>query len=154
MPNLYMLIGIPCSGKSTWIEKNVNREEAVVLSSDAYIQSVADMSGSTYNEVFSNSIKLANENLKKELSKAIIDNKAIFWDQTNISINSRKKKLNDPRLQHYVKYAIVFNTPFDCCLSRNNQRIGKVIPLCVMESMRNNFEYPTYSEDFFNISEA
>ena len=50
MTTVYMLVGVPASGKSTWVS-NQKFEDVIIASSDAYIDTVAAKSGKTYNEV-------------------------------------------------------------------------------------------------------
>ena len=57
-PLLFMLAGIPTSGKSTYISKLLRDfPDAVVISTDDYIEAVARETGKTYNEVFNDNIK-------------------------------------------------------------------------------------------------
>jgi len=55
-PVLWMLVGVPGSGKSTWIEETELDEgqgqDTVILSTDDYIEHIASIRGTTYNEVF------------------------------------------------------------------------------------------------------
>ncbi len=51
MPKLYMLIGVPASGKSTWLKKNMS-PDSVIVSSDDHVERLAAMQGKTYNEAF------------------------------------------------------------------------------------------------------
>ena len=43
MPKLYMLIGVPATGKSTWVEKH--KGDALVISSDDLIEAYAAEQG-------------------------------------------------------------------------------------------------------------
>ena len=55
MNQLLMLCGIPTSGKSTYVQKLKTLDDwkdAVVLSTDNYIEEYAKGVGQTYNEVF------------------------------------------------------------------------------------------------------
>ncbi len=91
-----MLSGIPTSGKSTYVSRLLEKPEfnnAVVLSTDNYIQKIADQENLTYDEVFDKTIKDANKQLNLDLSEAIKNNRSIIHDQTNLTIKSRAKKL-------------------------------------------------------------
>ena len=59
MPTIYMLIGVPASGKSTWVEQN--KGNALVISTDNLIEAYAANLGKTYNEVFKEQIKIATK---------------------------------------------------------------------------------------------
>lgn len=148
-PTLYMLIGLPGSGKSTWI-KNCNINNCVVLSTDDYIERQAQRLGKTYDELFRISIAAADVNLAKDLNEAIDTGKNIIWDQTNLSNSVRAKKLY--RIpNNYRKVAIVFRVPDDVLEQRLDNRPGKTIPEHVINNMKKSFEYPKLSEGFDEI---
>ena len=50
-----MLIGVPASGKSTWVNKSIGSimcNDTFVYSTDAYIEKIAENLGMTYDDVF------------------------------------------------------------------------------------------------------
>ena len=51
-PVAYILIGLPGSGKSTWIRNNQTKDDFVVISSDDEIEKYAKSQSKTYSEVF------------------------------------------------------------------------------------------------------
>ena len=67
MPTFYMLIGVPASGKTTWVEKN--KGDALVISSICFNEAYAADHGMTYNEVFKEQIKIATAVVKIEAQK-------------------------------------------------------------------------------------
>ena len=73
MPTLYMLIGVPAAGKSTWVKQHQNAN-TLVASSDDYIERQAERMGSTYNDVFDDFIKSANTHAIATAKKAFSDN--------------------------------------------------------------------------------
>ena len=92
MPKLYMLVGVPGAGKSTWI-KNHADGAAMVLSTDDKIEAAARAQGKTYSEVFKDEIKAATSGMAQDLLRALRDGRDIILDQTNITRKSRKEKL-------------------------------------------------------------
>jgi len=152
-PLLFMLSGIPTSGKSTYI-RGLLRDfpDAVVISTDDYIEAAAKETGKTYNEVFDDNIKAANTNLNDKVNSAIKARKTIIWDQTNLTCNARRKKLSRfPK--SYIKALIYFNIDLDTALERNTNRPGKVIPPALLRDMHDNYELPTDADraNFSNI---
>ena len=142
-PLLFMLAGIPTSGKSTYI-RGLLRDfpDAVVISTDDYIEAAAKETGKTYNEVFDDNIKAANTNLNDKVASAIKAGKTIIWDQTNLTCNVRRKKLSRfPK--SYIKALVYFNIDLDTALERNTNRLGKVIPPALLRDMHDNYELPT-----------
>jgi Predicted kinase len=91
-----MLCGIPTSGKSTYVEKLKKLDhwkDAVVLSTDSYIEKEAKRMGLTYNQVFDDVIGDATRELELQLNMAKDKGKNIIYDQTNLTIKTRRKKL-------------------------------------------------------------
>lgn len=143
------MIGVPGSGKSTWLSKQ-DTTNAALLSTDNYIESQA-INGQTYNDVFKDTIKAATIAMNSDLKFAIESGKDIYWDQTNLNAKSRKGKLaNIP--DDYEKIAVIFPTPDKEELKKRlDSRPGKSIPGHVMQSMIQNFTIPTEEEGFDQI---
>ena len=151
-PTLTMLVGVPASGKSTWIEQQGfwDRTDLMILSTDNFIESVAVGMGKTYYEVFQDTIKQAEKNLEECLQIAIKNDMDIVWDQTNLTRKSRKYKLR--RIpSHYKKVAKVFSIPAQeewHARLTSAERAGKIIPTNILQAMAANFEPPTLDEGF------
>ena len=150
MPKCYQLIGVPGAGKSTWITKQEWAKDCVVVSTDEFVEAYAKQQGKTYNEVFDAYMSLAVQLMADKVVKARQEGKDIIWDQTSMSIKSRKRKFN--MLRDYEHIAVVFNTPEPDELKRRlDSRPGKNIPDHVMKSMMDNFDMPTTDEGFSEI---
>jgi predicted kinase len=147
MPTLYMLVGVPGSGKTTWIEKN--KHNAVVLSTDNYIERYAMKTGKTYNDMFKELIGVATKQMEKDLAYAVEENRDIIWDQTNLTAKSRKSKLSKIP-NNYKKIAVFFSVPSDL-RDRLASRPGKNIPEPVIISMINQLQPPTKEEGFDEV---
>lgn len=147
MPTLYMMIGVPGSGKTTWIKNN--KHNAVVLSTDDYIERVAEKQGKTYSEVFKDAIGPATDQMEKDLIQAIRNERDIIWDQTNLTAKARKGKLSRMP-KNYRKVAVYFSVPQDL-RDRLASRPGKVIPEPVIISMINQLQPPTKEEGFDEV---
>ena len=83
MSELIMLCGIPTSGKSTYVEKLKKLDywkDAVVLSTDNYIEKQAQRLGLTYNQVFDDVIKDATRELEMEFNWSKSKGRNIIWD--------------------------------------------------------------------------
>jgi predicted kinase len=145
-----MLCGIPTSGKSTYVEKLKKLDywkDAVVLSTDAYIEKEAQRMGMTYNQVFDDVIDDATRELELQLNMAKDKGRDIIWDQTNLSIKTRKKKLAKLP-SFYARGVIYFEISLEEALERNKYREGKFIPESILKRMWHQFEIPTRNEDF------
>jgi predicted kinase len=150
MPECAFLCGIPCSGKSTFVnelKKIPYWENAVVLSTDDYIEKVAQEHNTTYREIFDECIDEATRQLELALIEAKDKGENIIYDQTNLTIKTRKKKLSKlPSI--YARGVIYFDITLEEALRRNENREGKYIPKSVLKRMYHQFEVPTIEEGF------
>ena len=150
MPKCYQLIGVPGSGKSTWVKNQDWSSDCVVVSTDEFVEDYAKEVGSTYNEVFDDYMPTAVNLMAEKVVRAREAGKDIIWDQTSMSIKSRKRKFN--MLKNYEHIAVVFKTPEKEELARRlASRPGKNIPDYVMRSMIDNYDVPTEDEGFSQI---
>lgn len=150
-PFLCMLCGVPFSGKTTfrgWAFDN----NYVHISTDDVIQKTATLFCRTYNECFRDLIKFAEKEIRRELATAVLRNKDVVWDQTNLTVDSRAKKIA-LLPKDYYKIVYIFPTPDDEVLAKRQSYIEgvKSIPPDVMDGMKANFVYPTYEEGWNEI---
>lgn len=150
MPKVYMLIGVPGSGKSTWIKNQDWAKDLPVISSDRFIDEHAELVGKTYNEVFDDYIAIATKLSENQARVCHANNLDCIWDQTNIGIKGRIRKLG--MLPSYTAIAVVFKTPDpEEHAHRLASRPGKSIPDKVMKNMIDNLVMPTEDEGFSEI---
>lgn len=150
MPTCYQLIGVPGSGKSTWIKNQPWAKDAVVVSTDNHVEDYAEKMGKTYSEVFDKYMPTAVQLMTDDVINASKNNLDIIWDQTSTTVASRKRKFK--MLPKYKHIAVVFTTPnAEELKKRLGSRPGKTIPDHVIRSMINNFEMPTKAEGFSDI---
>jgi predicted kinase len=150
MSKCYQLIGVPCAGKSTWIKNQEWAKDCVVVSTDEFVEDYARECGSTYSEVFDDYMPTAVKLMADRVVRAREQGRDIIWDQTSVSVKSRKRKFN--MLPNYEHIAVVFTTPDEGELTRRlASRPGKNIPDFVMRSMIDSFEMPTLEEGFTEI---
>lgn len=151
-PTLIMLVGLPCSGKSTEVQYLQRCFDAVVLSTDDFIEARAKQLKTTYNKIFDATIGEATFDMEKRLQEAVSQRKSIIWDQTNLTPASRKKKLAQVPNDYYPM-AYVFNTEFEEILNRNEERgkKGKLIPYDVLQKMKKQYKVPSKEEGFKEV---
>ena len=148
MAECVMLVGIPCSGKSTYVEKLKTIpywSNSVILSTDNYIENVAQEHNTTYNEIFEDCISEATRQLELEFIMAKDKGKNLIWDQTNLTVKTRKKKLSKLP-SFYARGVIYFEISLEEALERNKNREGKFIPESILKRMYQQLEVPTLEE--------
>jgi predicted kinase len=146
----YQLIGVPASGKSTWVESQDWALTCARVSTDKWVEIYAKEVGKTYSEVFTDFMPTAVDLMAKEVVAAREMGRDIIWDQTSTTVKSRARKFN--MLPDYEHIAVVFKTPEHKELMRRlMSRPGKEIPDHVVASMIASFELPTKEEGFSEI---
>jgi len=141
-----LLIGAPCSGKSTYY--NSYKMQGTRISRDDIVLELGAQN--TYNECWDVvDQQEVDHNLMVRYQTALRSGEDIIIDMTNMSKKSRRKWLNDSKLKKrgYQKKAIVFCTGEQVIIERAlNQRNTKNIPVKVIENMMKRFGFPMYDE--------
>ena len=146
----YQLIGVPGSGKSTWIKNQDWAKDLPVVSTDNFVEAYAQEQGKTYNEVFKDYMPTAVRLMANQAKICEANGVDVIWDQTSTTVNSRLKKFNT--LPGYEHIAVVFRTPDRAELDvRLSGRAGKHIPKSVIDSMIDGWDEPTEDEGFVEI---
>lgn len=145
---IWLMSGIPASGKSTWIQSRLNDESDVWCSRDAVRFSIVKEEEEYFShedlvfDTWINQIKdaLDNSNVKN-----------IYVDATHLNDKSRNKtlvRLPKDNIEKIVN--VVFTTPLNICLERNAQRTGRArVPDTVICNMYNTFKNPSENETIF-----
>lgn len=150
MPTCYQLVGVPASGKSTWVSNQNWISDFVIVSTDSYVDKFARRMNQTYSQVFDKVMPRAVRLMARKVNLAKRQGKDIIWDQTSTTVGSRKKKFR--MLPEYDHIAVVFSTPNMLELQKRlNSRPGKNIPDHVIQNMIKNFDMPSDSEGFVEI---
>jgi predicted kinase len=150
MSKCYQLVGVPASGKSTWIKNQDWALGLTVVSTDAFVEDYARAQGKTYSEVFEEYMPTAVNLMAEQVVRAREHGHTIIWDQTSTTVASRARKFR--MLPDYEHIAVVFQTPDEEEHQRRlKTRPGKVVPEAVLFDMVWNFEMPTEEEGFKEI---
>jgi predicted kinase len=142
-PYFLMIVGLPGSGKSTYI-KNHFDDPIRVHSSDAIRE---ELSGDANNQDINAKVfELLHSRVKEDLKNGI----SCVYDATNISWKKRKAFLDSINNISCYKICYVIATPYDICLEQNCTR-DRVVPEQVIKRMYMNFDIPWYNEGWNDI---
>lgn len=158
MPTVYMLIGLPGSGKSTIAEKLSKGEDAVIVSTDKIREELFGDEAIQSNEKYNGNTVfcIAHDRVKI----AMLEGKNVIFDATNVKRKDRKYFLDLLRPEKclalqktdykYRFHAILVATPYEKCLENNLNR-RRVVPEEVIKRMMCNFEVPMKFEGWDTI---
>ena len=161
MIKIFMMIGAPGIGKSTWAKNHADKlsNNYKIISRDEIRFKMLIGNGDankiklTTTEYFSKEDEVVKEFIS-QIKSCVKNNKDVFIDSTNLSIFSRnklKKELNfsDEEVEYI---AIFFVSPISVCLERNNKREGlKKVPYNSICNMCKKIQYPSEREHFKNV---
>lgn len=132
-------VGLPGSGKSTFVKQLAISENAVILSSDAIRQEL-------FGDATKQKSRVVFRTLYERLNNLVAKGFSVIVDATNIERDCRVFALR--KLPSTIKKeCYYFDTPYSICVARNQQR-KRHVPLLVMEKMRKHLEFPTVGEGF------
>ena len=86
MPKCYQLVGVPGSGKTTWINNQDWTRDCAYISTDRLVEEYAAAEGKTYSEVFNEYMPRAVELMAQEVIVAREAGRDIIWDQTSTTL--------------------------------------------------------------------
>ena len=140
LKRVWLTCGVPGSGKSTWVQKQISKNGGVWCSRDAVRFSMISDKDEYFaceNEVFDQWVS----NICSSIEDPLIDD--IYIDATHINDNSRKKILNRLPRNKFELTCVVFKVSLDTCLARNQMREGKAfVPEKVIRNMYKSFRFP------------
>lgn len=146
---LKVMVGVPGSGKSTWIEQEVAQLEddhrtTCVVSRDFVRKSLL----SDHDGYFDKEVEVFNEFVRQINEAMELGIDVVFADATHISPASRAKLLSrlaaDPRTKLTFE---VIDVPLDVAIKRNAQRSGFArVPDSAIKNMKRGFSIPAEKE--------
>ena len=142
MTTLYMMVGLPASGKSTYAKLLAEEVNGIIVSSDGIR---AEWYGS--EEIQGDAGKIFRE-VELRCKNALGAGRSVVMDATNMNAKKRANFLRQMPECH--KVCVVMAVPFDECIKRDEERPRHVGP-AVMEKMRKNFQMPYYNEGWDHI---
>jgi predicted kinase len=144
-----MLIGLPCSGKTTFVREHFPNIRSV--SSDDRLEEIAKRYGMTYTEAFEKYSFDAQRLFKADFIQAIAKHDSFVIDRTNLLSSNRKNLLSKIPSGKFLKMGIVFSpaSPENLeVIFKKREQEGKIIPDQIYKKMTEIFEQPSLDEGF------
>ena len=143
MNTLYITVGLPESGKSTYVKNFIKDKDIEYLSSD----SLRAVYGKDETDQTVTSIVFGH--IKRKVDEFLKDGKNVLVDATSVNRKERSDYINTAKKYGAKVVAIVFKMDRQGLIDRNKKRGeqgGRVVPDFVIDKMLNKFEEPSYSE--------
>ena len=143
MNTLYITVGLPGSGKSTYVKNFIKDKDIEYLSSDS-LRAVYGKS-----EEDQTVTPLVFGHIKRKVDEFLKDGKNVLVDATSVNRKERSDYINTAKKYGAKVVAIVFKMDRQGLIDRNKKRGeegGRVVPDWVIDKMLAKFEEPSYSE--------
>ena len=146
---VWLMCGIPGSGKSTWVQKQMKTNPGAWCSRDAVRFSMIGEDEEYFareNEVFEAWIF----SIQAAIANSAIEN--VYIDATHLNEKSRNKVLNRLNLKNVTLCAVNFTVPLEECILRNDLREGRAkVPRSVIRRMHLSFVPAEQDEKYKEI---
>jgi predicted kinase len=145
-PTLYVLIGLPGCGKTTWARQNAARLEAVIVASDE-IRNELDPAGQAGEPPAATVFSLLEARAQRHLAEG----RNVIVDATNVRRLWREGALAVARRCGARRVAVWLDVPLAACLERNAARPGATwgdrrVPETAVRSFHEMFDEPGRDE--------
>lgn len=138
---VWLLAGIPGSGKSTWVRKRIAERGGVHCSRDE-IRFALLKDGEDYFAHEDAVVRLWKEKIADAISNPDVAD--VYIDATHLTEKSRAAVIDDLPNGNYSISIIFFDIPLETCLNRNWGRKGRAfVPTSVIRRMHMCYEKET-----------
>lgn len=147
MGDLYIMCGVPGSGKSTFLKNKIKKDNSIVISRDEIRFSMLRPG----EEYFAHENDVT-ETFWNQINEALATGKDVFADQTSLTPKARKWLIQHVSGYDHVNL-IWIDEDLQTCLERNEMRRGTraYVPRGQIRRMSCQFVKPTPYEGFHYI---
>jgi predicted kinase len=112
MPSVYVLMGLPGSGKTTWRNRFVAERAgaAHAVARDDVVEEVAVLHGITYREAWATFSKTIDKEFRRRLTEAFTLGKDVVVDNTNLTAKARRRIFSRVP-EDWEKVGVIFDVP-------------------------------------------
>ncbi len=135
-PTMYMTVGLPGCGKSTWARE----QDMPIFSSDELRKKMPEADN---NKIF--------QILHKQIKETLSNGQSCIFDATNLSRKHRRSLVEALNSVECTKTCVFFLMPVSVCMERNRGREGDArVPDEVYDRMLRSFNVPSTKYDGFD----
>lgn len=146
---LFLLCGVPGSGKSTWARERIAKYDGTIISRDTIRFELLERKGGSYfdheDEVIDLFIRAIKGNLK------ILYPHDVYVDATHLTKRSRDQIMRKLNLENVMTIAVWFDVPVEICQARNKMREGLAV---VPEDTINGMYKRAYKPSVYEFDEV
>lgn len=140
---LYITVGLPGSGKSTYAKNFIKGNGIEYLSSDE----LRAVFGKDQND--QSATRKVFNHIKTKVEEFLKCDKNVLVDATNVNHRERSDYINTAKKHNTKVVALVFKMDRDGLIARNQKRGsegGREVPTFVIDKMLNKYEEPDFNE--------
>lgn len=142
MSKLYIMVGAPGSGKTTWCKEHLTKEDVYISRDEIRFSLLKPQEAyfSKENQVYQLFIS--------KIERALNEGKNVYADQTSLDESARAKLLKSLQVTIIDEiHAVWMDTPLEKCLLQNNLRTGlSKVPENSVKQMFNKLTIPKWEE--------
>lgn len=147
MAIIYLMCGIPGSGKSTYAKSHMNPSTDIYVSRDKI-----RFSNLKENDFYFSHETTVYNTFTQQIKTAFLKGNNVWADATHLTAASRARLINSLNIGKNHVIVIFVDTPINICIERNEARKGlKKVPIEVIQRMRNSLEIPNDDEGYAEV---
>lgn len=138
---VWLLSGVPGSGKTSWVKKQIEEHGGVHCSRDEIRFSLLK-DDEDYFAHEDEVVALWLEKVTNAINDPEVEN--VYVDATHLTEKARAKVLSELPKGDYFVTTVFFDVPLETCITRNDQRTGReFVPHSVIRRMHASYDKNT-----------